>query len=372
MISLKKSSVIQPVAVVKSLLKIIANLKSQTIKNVKNTVAKILTLLTELFSMSPNTPNKNSLNFLFDYYFDTKSPVAFTSPLALYREAKKRYPFLTFSQVKTWLQSKDAYILHKPVRYNFPRNRVIVTGIDDQWQADLVDVSSLARFNKGYKFLFTCIDVFSKYAWVVPLKNKTRESLVNGFQSILDLSRSPEKLQTDKGTEFLNRNFQSLLKANSIHFFITNSELKASVVEHFNRTLKTRMWKYFTVKNTCVYIDILQDIVHRYNNSYHRSIGRAPASVSLLNVGQVRRKLYGKTWTRPGRNFKFKLGDQVHISKSRRTFKKGYLPSWTQEIFTVTKIIPRVPPVYWLRDYAYDEIEGVFYAEEFPESTQVG
>ena len=172
---------------VKSLLKIIENLKSQTIKNVKNTVAKILTLLTELFSMSPNTPNKNSLNFLSDYYFNTKRPVA------SYQEAKKRYPSLTFRQVQTWLQSKDTYTLHKPVRYNFPRNRVIVTGIDDQWQADLVGVSSLARFNKGHKFLLTCIDVVSKFALVVPLKNKTGESLVNGFQSILDLGRSPGK-----------------------------------------------------------------------------------------------------------------------------------------------------------------------------------
>ena len=119
--------------------------------------------------MSSTVPKKDSLNFLSDYYFDTKSPVAFTSPLALYREAKKHYSSLTFRQVKTWLQSKDTYTLHKPGRYNFPRNRVIVTGIDDQWQADLVDISSLARFNKGYKFLLTCIDVFSKFAWVVPL-----------------------------------------------------------------------------------------------------------------------------------------------------------------------------------------------------------
>ena len=127
------------------------------------------------------------------------------------------------------------------------------------------------------------------------VKNKSGETLVNGFQSILDLGRSPEKLQTDKGTEFLNRNFQSFLKEKYIHFFTTNSELKASVVERFNRTLKTRMWKYFTAKNTRVYIDILQDIANAYNNSYHRSIGQAPASVSLLNVGQVRRKLYGKS-----------------------------------------------------------------------------
>ena len=185
------------------------------------------------------------------------------------------------------------------------------------------------RFNKGYKFLLTCIDVFSKFAWVVPLKNKSGETLVNGFQSILDFGRSPEKLQTDKGTEFLNRNFQSFLKEKNIHFFTTNSEFKASVIERFNRTLKTRMWKYFTAKNTRVYIDILPDIVHAYNNSYHRSIGQAPSSVSLLNVAQVRRKLYGKSWTKPMRKFKFKLGDQVRIVSrdvlSRRvTFPRGF------------------------------------------------
>ena len=91
------------------------------------------------------------------------------------------------------------------------------------------------------------------------------------------------------------------------------------------------MWKYFTAKNTSVYLDILQDIVQGYNNSYHRNIGQAPASVSLLSVGQVRRKLYVNSRAKPRRELKFKLGDQVGISKSRRTFKKGYLPSWTQE-----------------------------------------
>ena len=110
--------------------------------------------------MSSTAPKKDSLHFLSDYYFDTKSPVAFTSPLALYREVKELYPSLTFHQVKTWLQSKDTYTLHKPVWYNFPRNRVIVTEFDSQWQANLVDISSLARFNKGYELLLTCIDVY--------------------------------------------------------------------------------------------------------------------------------------------------------------------------------------------------------------------
>ena len=102
--------------------------------------------------MSPNAPNKNSLDFLSDYYFNTKSTVAFTSPLALHREAKKRYPSLTFHQVKTWLQSKETYTLHKPVRSNFPRNRVIITGIDDHWQADLVDISSWQVLTRDTNF----------------------------------------------------------------------------------------------------------------------------------------------------------------------------------------------------------------------------
>ena len=79
-------------------------------------------------------------------------------------------------------------------------------------------------------------------------------------------------------------------------------------------------------ENTRVYVDILQDIVQGYNNSYHRSIGRAPATVSLLSVGQVRRKMYGKSWTKPRREFKFKLSDQVRISKSlsrRAIFPRG-------------------------------------------------
>ena len=212
MTSLKKYDVIQLVAVVKSLFKITVSLKSQIIKNIKNTVAKILTLLTEIFylSLSPTAPR--FFRFPFRLLFQHQESSGIYQSISILSRSQKRYPSLTFRQVKTWLQSKNTYNLHKPVRYNFPRNRVIVTRTDDQWQADLVDISSLERFNNGYKFLLTCIDVLSKFAWVVPLKNKTGESLVNDFQLILDTTRSPEKLKTDKGTEFLNRNFQSFLK----------------------------------------------------------------------------------------------------------------------------------------------------------------
>ena len=115
----------------------------------------------------------------------------------------------TTKQVREWLQTQDAYTLHKPPRRRFPRRRVIVYGIDHQWQADLVDVTKIATYNDEYRYLLTCIDVLSRYAWVVPLKDKTGKSLVSAFTLIFESGRRPIRLQTDKGTEFTNRVFQN-------------------------------------------------------------------------------------------------------------------------------------------------------------------
>jgi hypothetical protein len=99
---------------------------------------------------------------------------------------------------------EDAYTLHKPMRRHFKRNRVIVGGIDQQWQMDLADMQSMQKFNDGYRYLLVCVDVFSKYAWLVPLKNKTGPTLVEAFKVILSSGRKPEKIMTDQGTEFFN------------------------------------------------------------------------------------------------------------------------------------------------------------------------
>ena len=122
------------------------------------------------------------------------------------------------------------------------------------WQADLVDMSSISKYNDGYKFLLTVIDVFSKVAWTVPLKNKSGQTLTEAFSTLFQ-QRKPAHLQTDKGTEFLNNNVQRLIKEYSINFYTSeNEDVKASVVERFNCTLKTKMWKYLTHNNTMRYI----------------------------------------------------------------------------------------------------------------------
>ena len=136
------------------------------------------------------------------------------------------------------------------------------------------------------------------------------------------------------------------------------------MVERVNCTLKSKLYRYFTGVNSLRYIDVLQDIVDSYNNTYHRSIGRAPATVSLLNVGQVRRKLYGKIERSKPKCFKFKVGDHVRLSLRKRLFKKGYKMNWTEEIFKIVDRLPRTPVVYEVRDSLERPIEGVFYEKE--------
>ena len=258
------------------------------------------------------------------------------------------------STTQKWLESQLAYTFHKPVRRRFKRNRVIVNGKDEQWQADLVDVQALKRDNKGYRFLLTVIDVLSKYAWVVPLKDKTGQSLRDAFEVIFKKDgRVPERLQTDAGKKFLNYNFQKYLTTKNVRHFATYNETKAQIVERFNRTLKNRMWRYFTYSNSRRYLAILPALVKSYNKAYHRSIGTAPERVTQINAQEIWHRLYGKDFVKRSAQvrFKFKVGDKVRISKKKGTFEKGYLPNWTEEVFSIAQRLRRIPPVYRLKEY---------------------
>ena len=180
----------------------------------------------------------------------------------------------------------------------------------------VADIQSMQKFNDGYRYLLICIDVFSKYAWVVPLKNKTGPSLVNAFKVILSSGRKPEKIMTDQGTEFLNQHFRALMQKEDIELYNTYNETKASIVERLIRTLKTKMWRYFTAKKNMRYIDILPDLVYSYNFSIHRSIKIRPEK-------KIWHTLYDHSSPKNVK-YKFKIGDQVRISKIKRQFEKGY------------------------------------------------
>jgi len=296
-------------------------------------------------------------------YYNVREPGSFGGVNALHSLMKLKGNQVTKKQVVDWLAKQEAYNLHKPVRRRFPRRKIFSRGIDYLWQADLADMTHLAEHNDGNRYLLTVIDVFSKYAFVSMLKKKDAKSVTEAFERVLSKGREPHKLQTDKGKEFLNDTFQKSLKDRGIQFFVSqNDDIKASVVERFNRTLKTKMWKYFTHHNTYKFTDVLQDMVHSYNHTHHRTIGRAPVTVTTENAGEVREKMYGneKTVGTP----KLKAGDNVRISKTRRVFDKGYLPNWTEEIFTVDKSVRTTPVTYKIVDYDGEAVEGSFYDKE--------
>ena len=301
--------------------------------------------------------------YLKDLYYNPSLPSSFGGVDRLMKQVRTEGNVsLKRHDLTEWLKGQDTYTLHKPILKNIQRNKTIVAGIDDQWQADLADLSSLQKYNNGYKYLLTCIDIFSKFAWIVPLKNKSGKSICEAFKEIFQEGRIPHKLQTDDGTEFKNKEFQTLLKEYDVHFFTTKNETKAAVVERFNRTIKTRMWRYFTHNNTHCYVNVLEKLLSSYNKSFHRSIGISPLSVNKSNESKVWQKLYGHHVASD--SFTFTEGDKVRISKAKRTFEKGYLPNWTEEIFTIHKCIPRQPPVYKIHDYHGSIIDGTFYAEE--------
>ena len=127
----------------------------------------------------------------------------------------------------------------------------------------------LSKFNKGIKYLLCVIDLFSKYAFVVPLKDKKGISIVNAFQSILNKSkRKPNKVWVDKGSEFYNASFKKWLQDNIV-MYSTNNEEKPVVVERFIRTLKSKIYKYMTSISKNVYINKLNAIMNKYNNTYY-------------------------------------------------------------------------------------------------------
>jgi len=177
-------------------------------------------------------------------YYNTTSPAAFSGIKELYKFAKKHRKSITRKQVKTWLEKQNVYTLHKPVKQRLPRSRVVATGMDTDWQADLCDMKAVAKHNRGIQYLLTVIDVLSKFAWVVPTLNKTAAAVANTFKKILSsTARKPWRLYTDKGKEFVGKLFQEMLSMHDIkHIGAKMDDTKAAVVERYNWTLKTRLW----------------------------------------------------------------------------------------------------------------------------------
>ena len=232
-------------------------------------------------------------------------------------------------------------------------------------------MQQFSRWNKGYRYLLMVIDVFSKYGWIVPLKDKKGESVTKAFSEIFKEGRKPQYLWVDKGKEFYNKHVKDLLEKHSVQIYSTENEEKSSVVERWNRTIKSKMWKQFTVQGNTMYLDMLPKLVKQYNNTKHSSIKMTPSEASKKkNEGTVYFNLYGDMELLKQKP-KFKPGDKVRISKYKRNvFDKGYTPNWTEEMLTVDRIQYTNPITYKLKDQNDEEIQGSFYEQELLRAKQ--
>ena len=150
--------------------------------------------------------------------------------------------------------------LHKPIKRNFTRRQVIVNHIDERWSSDLVEIQQFSKWNKGYRYLLMVLDVFSKYGWIVPLKDKKGETVTEAFKLIFKEGRKPQYLWVDKGKEFYNKHLKELLENHNIQMYSTENEEKSSVCERWNRTIKGKMWKQFTIQGNTVFRHSTQNI----------------------------------------------------------------------------------------------------------------
>ena len=249
--------------------------------------------------------------------------------------------------------------LHKPIIKKFEKRKVYAAFKDNIWGADLADMQLLSKYNKGIRFLLCVIDIFSKYACVVPLKDKKGASIVIASQNILKQSnrQKPNKIWVDKGSEFYNVSFKKWLQDNDIVMYSANNEGKSVVAERFIRTLKSKIYKYMTSISKNVFIDKLNDIVNEYNNTYHTTIKMKPIDVKDNTYINIDKEVNNKV---P----KFKVGDRVRISKYKNIFAKGYTPNWSEEVFVIKKVKNTVPWTYVIDDLNGEEIMGTFYEKE--------
>jgi hypothetical protein len=226
---------------------------------------------------------------------------------------------------------------------------------------------SLKKENKNYSYILTVIDVFSKKGWAIPIKDKKGTTVLKALKHVLDLYK-PERIHADQGMEFFNKDVKSYLGKHNIELYFTNSEMKASIVERFNRTIKDKMWRFFEFNKSFNYIDILDDLIESYNNTYHRSIKTSPNKVSKKNEEKIFFNLYGFSKdddVEPGiLNINLKIGDYVRVTKNKGIFGKGYENTWRKEIFQIDKILYTEPVVFLLKDLMDETVEGKFYYEE--------
>ena len=253
--------------------------------------------------------------------------------------------------------------LNKPVINKFTRKRIIVNYIDEIHSCDLVDMQKYFRMNKGYKYIFTNIDIFSKYAWSFPIKSKKISDIKPCFQKMFK-ERKPKFIWSDKESSFFSKEMLKFFEDNNVKIYYTNSNLKAVVIERFDRSLRELMMKEFVKNNNTVWYNILPKLINFYNDRYHNTIKDKPVNINKLNEKYIKNIIYKYNITN---NIpKFKINDIVRISLKRRELfdKPSDNIKWSEELFKIHSINKANVITYKITDMNNEIIQGIFYEKE--------
>ena len=324
--------------------------------------------------------------YLHTLYYDIRSPVAYSSYSKLYPHIKRDGKYhITPRYLKKWLSKQETYTTFRPARRTFRRPKVLAFAKNYQWDSDTANMLKFKSENNDYGYFVVFIDIFTRYLYTAPLKTLKGDEMVIVLEKILtETDEKPEILRTDQGSEYKNHSFNNLLNENKIKHVYTYYETKANYAERVIKTIKNKIMKYLSEKETLRWIDILSDLTYGYNNSIHRSINMSPKDASSMNqyllwkfqydnlkyprsfFGVKKQSKNPKLLQTLNKNFfKFKVSDRVKISHLKRMFDKEYTEKWSGEIFTViNRKLNQNIPMYELKDYNNEVIQGFFYEPE--------
>ena len=299
------------------------------------------------------------------WYTRPEHPTSFTG-----RNRVRKWHGISDSKSRKVLDGIQSYSMHREVKRPRARNPFFVYRKREHVQADLIEVGQLSDENDGVQYLLTVIDMFSKFAVCIPMKNKTQKASITAFKKVLPIIK-PEVLMTDSGGEFMGGNVTRFFRENSIKHFTPGSDIKCAGVERLNKTIQRKMYHYMTSKGTDRYIEVLPKLLNSYNNTVHSRLGITPKNAekpenALLVRDMLNRHYLSFFKRKSSPKFKFKLGDTVRVSKIKHPFMRSYKHQSNEELFKIVEVRKNMPiPMYILKSWeSLDVIKGAFYESE--------
>ena len=319
----------------------------------------------------------NHHHLLQRLYETVSSPHSFGGIQALLRAARKENPSISRQDVVDFLQKIDAYTLHKITRKKFLRRKILSPKPGIIASCDLADMSSISKHNNGYKYILVFIDIFSRFAQAVAIKRKDGPTVCSALKTILESGHFNKlrRLNSDEGKEFYNKHVNQLLDSKGIVLYsVSSREIKASLAERLIRTIKGKLYRYMSHRNTRHYIDILDEIIDSYNHSSHSGLGnqQSPFQVHHIKDPKMIKDQFNLMYKYPkhvaqSNSRRLTVGQYVRIADEKRNsiFRRGYTVQNTIEIFRIREIDQtQIPTVYFLEDLQGEDIKGIFYSDE--------